>query len=416
LSVSDVPLPKYEFPTTRVRDNWVLSGNSKIVNDDAIVLTDEGFHNQWGSLYNVNPFSYHNWEVRVTFKIEGNYPEGDEGIGIWITEDIGSKGPIFGSSDQWKVLGVIIDTKDNDNIKNNPSVSAHMFTGVESFNHDNDGIDHQLAGCIADVRNRDNPVVIKITYSETQNERLSVFLDLKGKGVFQRCLSVNNVKFPANKYYLGLSAASTISGDQHIVQAIQFYGSGDKIVVDENIPVHTIPVELEETDHIIHAKIDQLLKAKENAVDSTKLGQALDEIEMNVIKMMNTKFNPLHHALEQLEDAVEKVQEDVTAMKNVGFQKQSMSIEDIRRIVGNLEEKLQSSPSKASTGDSAAVEQRIENIVRRELSNVAAAMAKNESSNSASGSMMWIIVGIVQVLFVISVAIQHINAQKQKWL
>lgn len=54
------------------------------------------------------------WEIEVALRVSGRGRIGADGMAIWFTEEKGTDGPVFGSNDHWKGLGVFLDSFDND--------------------------------------------------------------------------------------------------------------------------------------------------------------------------------------------------------------------------------------------------------------------------------------------------------------
>ena len=54
------------------------------------------------------------WEIEVVIRVTGRGRIGADGMAIWFTEEKGTEGPVFGSNDYWKGLGIFLDSFDND--------------------------------------------------------------------------------------------------------------------------------------------------------------------------------------------------------------------------------------------------------------------------------------------------------------
>ena len=54
---------------------------------------------------------------------------------LWYTAQPGQLGTVFGSSDYWTGLGILFDSFDNDNQRNNPYVMAMINDGTRSYDH-----------------------------------------------------------------------------------------------------------------------------------------------------------------------------------------------------------------------------------------------------------------------------------------
>lgn len=82
------------------------------------------------------PVTFNWWEVELIFRITGRGRIGADGLAFWYTAEKGAyNGTVFGSSDQWKGLGIFFDSFDNDNKHNNPYIMAVLNDGTESFDH-----------------------------------------------------------------------------------------------------------------------------------------------------------------------------------------------------------------------------------------------------------------------------------------
>ena len=149
--------------------------------------------------------------------MRGSASEGDHGLALWYIKEPGHLGNVFGHADRFESLGVIFDSKDDDEARNNPSVSAHLYDGSVDFNHADDGVHLQLSGCVADYRNRPEPIAARVTYMRLE-QKLSVYLDMTHRGRYQRCLIAENVDLPRS-YFVGLSASTDSSDDQHTVES-----------------------------------------------------------------------------------------------------------------------------------------------------------------------------------------------------
>lgn len=65
-----------------------------------------------GSVWRQTPNEYKEWEVEFQFKAFGQGQVGGKGLAFWYTQERAIEGNVFGSKDQWKGLGVFMDTAD----------------------------------------------------------------------------------------------------------------------------------------------------------------------------------------------------------------------------------------------------------------------------------------------------------------
>ena len=123
---------------------------------------------------------------------------------------------MYGSNDQWIGLGVFFDSFDNDNKHNNPYISAMTNDGSKIYDHQNDGVTQQLAGCLRDFRNKPFPVRAKIEYyKNTLTVLIHNGMSNNDKD-FELCVRSENVVLPKNGYF-GVSAATGGLADDHDV-------------------------------------------------------------------------------------------------------------------------------------------------------------------------------------------------------
>merc|ERR1712137_1356842 len=81
-----------------------------------------------GAIWNKIPVFVTDWEMHVHFKIHGSKGAlfGD-GMAIWYSQHRGNTGPVFGGNDQFRGLGVFLDTYSNHNgphHHNHPYISS----------------------------------------------------------------------------------------------------------------------------------------------------------------------------------------------------------------------------------------------------------------------------------------------------
>ncbi|XP_052217244.1 protein ERGIC-53-like isoform X2 [Dreissena polymorpha] len=204
---------------------WEYQGDA-IASDDNIRITPS-LRSKKGSVWTKSAANFENWSVEVVFKVTGRGRVGADGLAVWFTEMKGIEGPVFGSNDYWKGLAVFFDSFDNDGqagsdpsrgIHNNPYIMAMVNDGTKQYEHQNDGINQQLGGCMRDFRNKPFPIRAKIEYYQ---HVLTVFFNsglTNNKDDFELCLRAENVILPKSGYF-GVSAATGGLADDHDVLA-----------------------------------------------------------------------------------------------------------------------------------------------------------------------------------------------------
>jgi len=194
---------------------WEHSG-STICTNDQIRITPS-IRSQKGRIWSKATMSSDNWEIEVTMRVNGRGRVGADGMAIWYTETIGTEGPVFGSNDHWKGLGIFLDSFDNDAQQNNPYILIMTNDGTKSYDHNRDGITQQLGGCLRDFRNKPFPIGLKIEYNKRV---LTVYyhngLSENDNQYQEICARVENVDLPKNGHF-GISAATGGLADDHDV-------------------------------------------------------------------------------------------------------------------------------------------------------------------------------------------------------
>ena len=193
---------------------WEHHG-SAIASDESVRITPS-LRSKKGSIWSRELSRLKNWEVEVTFRISGRGRVGADGLAVWYTAERSEDGPVFGSKDTWNGLGVFFDSFDNDNKHNNPYIMAMVNDGTKVYNHEVDGHDQQLGGCLRDFRNRPYPNKVKIEYNKNT---LTVYFNTgltENDNNYELCMKADNVVLPPEGFF-GVSAATGGLADDHDV-------------------------------------------------------------------------------------------------------------------------------------------------------------------------------------------------------
>ena len=191
-------------------------GGSTISTDNFLRLTP-AIRSRAGWVVNTEPLYMSEWQITFVFRVHGIKSPGADGIAFWLTEQpANQEGAVFGNIDEFKGLGIFMDTFDNDNKKNNPYISAMYSDGTQRMDLDHDNFNSQLTeGCVSHYRNADGPSIMTLRY---YGRELSVDIDAKGDGKFLKCFSAR-VDIPAG-YHLGVTAKTGGLFDNHDVYAV----------------------------------------------------------------------------------------------------------------------------------------------------------------------------------------------------
>lgn len=63
------------------------------------------------TLWNKTPVTSPDWEVEFEFHVTGQQALRGDGYGFWFTDSPEELGPVFGSRDKWRGLGLFFDGK-----------------------------------------------------------------------------------------------------------------------------------------------------------------------------------------------------------------------------------------------------------------------------------------------------------------
>ncbi|EJD75847.1 hypothetical protein LOAG_17099 [Loa loa] len=204
---------------------WDIQGTTMVTGQYVRLTADT--QSVQGGIWNNVPVNVRDWELHVNFAIHGS--TGDlfgDGAAIWYVQDPAQAGPVFGSKDYFRGLGVFLDTYSNHNgphVHGHPYISAMVNNGSLHYDHDMDGTHTQLGGehtgCEAKFRNRQYQTQIMIRYV---GDVLSIYTDVLGTGQWKECMSVGGVQLPTG-YYFGITAATGDLSDYHDIISIRMF-------------------------------------------------------------------------------------------------------------------------------------------------------------------------------------------------
>jgi len=276
---------------------WSVQGEATITENYIRLAEDR--QNKRGSLWNVVPNMFANWEIIFSFRIHGVSNIGADGLAFWYTERIDKAGSLFGNDEFFKGIGVVIDTYDNDGAGVHPYVMLLQNDGTKQFNHEHEHGVHkeggeglEQGGCTMHVRNLEKPSTLRITYF---NKRLTVEKSLEDSA-FSRCIDINNIDLPPGSYF-GFTAATGQLADNHdiyrfVVRGLDLQGKPqDMPVCGEGSNVGRA---LSQVQH----EIEDSKKSIQNLVDRLSSGLPVSNI--------NAADPPLKNSIEELRRSLEK--------------------------------------------------------------------------------------------------------------
>uniref|UniRef100_UPI00358E608A vesicular integral-membrane protein VIP36-like n=1 Tax=Myxine glutinosa TaxID=7769 RepID=UPI00358E608A len=201
---------------------WDIAG-SVIVTSNHLRLTSD-HQSQQGAVWNTMPSYVTDWELQVHFKLHGSGKKGlhGDGFAIWYAKEKLHLGTVFGSVDMFSGLGVLVDTYKNDfdnQERSFPYISIMVNNGSLKYDHGKDGKTTEIAGCYADVRNKNFDTFLSIRFSK---RRLTVMLNADNHGEWKECADIMGVHLPTG-YYFGASATTGDLSDNHDIIFLKLF-------------------------------------------------------------------------------------------------------------------------------------------------------------------------------------------------
>jgi gas vesicle protein len=211
------------FTTSNYR-NFMFSGSAS-PSSDAIVLAHKTISRP-GAIWARKPSTHEDWEAVFSIDVQGTVDNAGEGFAFWYAETPNKIGDTYGSEDRFNGLGLFFDSHDDNNNSDNPLLMGMLGDGKKVFNKGQDGAGSRFGGCRVNYRNRDAPTEIKVLY---EKNTLSVLLNVRSTGVWEKCLEKKDVFLPSG-YYFGLSAsnANAPGNDEVKVQSLSVFKLGDQ--------------------------------------------------------------------------------------------------------------------------------------------------------------------------------------------
>ncbi|KAF8637788.1 hypothetical protein AX17_002579 [Amanita inopinata Kibby_2008] len=169
---------------------------------------------QMGWLWSRLPISSPNFVIDTEFKVSGDSTHlfGD-GLAMWITAERAQPGPVFGNTDKFIGLGILLDTYANERHGYAfPRISGMIGDGETSFNFGNDGDGQMIGACSANFRRTNVITKLRVTY--IRDKYLDVKIQYKAWDEWTDCFHVENVTLPPSPF-IGYSAMTGDVYDAH---------------------------------------------------------------------------------------------------------------------------------------------------------------------------------------------------------
>lgn len=299
-------------------------------------------------------------------------------MAIWYAREMGVEGPVYGQKDGWTGLGVFLDTFDNDQKRDNPSIRAMLNDGTRTYDHDHDGLGGSLgAGCgPVDFRNLQNPFKVRVMYVDGV---LSVMYDLSvgaGRTGFEEPKWTSCIAIPATLptgLHFGVSAATGGLFDEHNVKSFITYSYGDAGVEYQN----------EQND--VQSKLAEHHAAQENHAQQQEVQR---EQQMQQAQQTQQQIQQQQQAGQQT--AQQAAQNAQQAAQQATVQ-QDAATEALKRELEDLKRKLSDSTTQAQAHANTQAQQQqaaqaAQTVQTQQQETARSTLGIDASSNSASSA------------------------------
>jgi hypothetical protein len=213
---------------------WTIGGDAFAT--EGFIRLAEDRQSRKGWFWNTIPSQLSEWQVTYRFRIHGVSSVGADGIAFWYTEDSHITGDLFGNQNNFKGIGVVLDTYDNDGSGKHPYLSIIQNDGGDfKHHHDHESDERKdvggtVNGCTVNVRGLRSPSAIRVSYSRGF---LQVSTDLEDTGTFTNCAS-RQITLPSG-YFFGFSAATGHLADNHDIYSLEVQDLARGIPMSNNL-------------------------------------------------------------------------------------------------------------------------------------------------------------------------------------
>jgi mannose-binding lectin 1 len=203
--------------------HWDFGASAVITDKYVRVAPDKQSRTGW--LWNDQANHLTQWEALLSFRIHSRRNPGADGLALWYVEtpskydpnNKGSQPNLWGNNVDFKGLGIIFDTYDNDGQRDNPVVSVIYGAGDpnQKWDIENDLNAQAKMRCVYEFRNtpKHSQVKARIVYAD---KTLRIFLSTAEDEKETYCGQVENLEMPTG-YYFGITASTGHLADNHDV-------------------------------------------------------------------------------------------------------------------------------------------------------------------------------------------------------
>ncbi|KAG0253560.1 hypothetical protein BG011_006305 [Mortierella polycephala] len=343
-----------------------------------------------GSVWRSTPNEYKEWEVEFSFKAFGQNQVGGRGLAFWYTQERAIEGPVFGSKDQWKGLGVFMDTSDPANQRNTPVIYGIINDGSKPFPSNPTANKNSFGGCLRDYKNSPVPVVVRVSYV---GGTLRVAADTYSKGKkLIPCFEQKDLSLPVG-YYFGVSAEASSNGspDDHDLFTFEVYEVNPPPKVKK--PMRPREAEMikkgeearvNEKDKDVFEEVQKIVERQEakikektdgpGTLSPEQVAQTVGDTQFRIIESLNN----IHNKLESLGAPIQPPESTAKSLEEISRKINSMtaSLQAMEKLVQGLVNHI------TQQGGVASSPQDISKVLKEELHSLNIKMEDMDSHQS----------------------------------
>eukprot|EP00760_Papus_ankaliazontas_P032875 PhM_4_TR6032/c0_g1_i1/m.41326 len=198
---------------------WEIGGDAIVTNNYVRLTPDQS--SRVGYIYNTQVGDLPSWQLVASLRVHSKRSPGADGIALWYVENpraVAQHGPLWGMPTNFKGLGIVLDTYDNDMQRDNPAIMAIVGTGesTQRWDLDRDLTNEAKLKCVLEYRNtaKNNNVHVRAVY---HHRRLEVFVKIGSGSTETLCGVAEDIELPQGYHF----AASASTG--HLVDTHDLY-------------------------------------------------------------------------------------------------------------------------------------------------------------------------------------------------
>ncbi|WFD40995.1 uncharacterized protein MJAP1_003986 [Malassezia japonica] len=193
-------------------------GGSAIVDTNRYVRLTQDRSGERGWLWSRLPIEANDFEITAEFQINGeSVTTHGDGFALWLTSTRAHAGPVFGSQDHWKGLGIFFDTYPNTPHRTFfPRISIVQNDGAMSYDVAHDGENQEIEACTAQLRR--TPVETRLRFTYVKDVYMELAIQNREWNKWTSCFRVPAVDL--THPYLGFSASTGGVTDNHNIISV----------------------------------------------------------------------------------------------------------------------------------------------------------------------------------------------------